>query len=274
MNWARILFIGVAAPLLSSAAHAEPALAAHRAVYDLGLLKSSGSKAPAQARGRIVLEFTGSVCEGYVQNFRQVTDLQPPDGDSKLSEMSSATFEGPKGENFRFKTQTRIESTVVESVDGRARKQEGGVEVSFEKSTKAPMSIAGPTLFPTEHLKRILSAARAGDKLLEARIFDGAGEGDKAFDTLTVIGEPAKTPATEKAAQDQGLRQMARWPVSVSYFEMGKRDGEPMYVLAFDLYENGVSRALRLDYGDFIIGGEMTALTFLKANPCPQDGAP
>jgi len=273
MSWMRILFIAAAMALLSPPAHAEVALAAHLAVYDLNLLKSSGPKAPTQARGRIVLEFTGSTCEGYVQNYRQITDLQPPEGDSKLSEMTSATFEGPNSESFRFMTQTRIESAIVENVDGWARKREGGVDVSFEKSKKAPVNIAAPTFFPTEHLRRILTAARAGDKMLEARVFDGAGDGDKAFDTLTVIGSPVKTPAPEKAAQDQSLGQMTRWPVAVSYFETNKRDSEPMYVLSFDLYENGVSRALRLDYGDFVIGGEMNALTFLKTTPCPPDGA-
>ena len=274
MGWARILLVVVAGLPLSTVTHAEVLLAAHRAVYDLGLLKSNGPKAPTQAHGRIVLEFTGSDCEGYVQNFRQITDLQPPEGDSKLSEMTSATFEGPKGETFRFKSQTRIGSSIVENVDGRARKRQGGVEISFEKSKKQPVSIAAPTLFPTEHLRGILAAARAGDTLLEARVFDGAGDGDKAFHTLTIIGSPVKTMAPEKAAQEQSLRDMTRWPVSSSYFETDKPDGEPLYVLSFDLYENGVSRALRLNYGDFVIGGEMVALNFLKTTPCRQIGAP
>lgn len=269
MCWARIFFIVAATASLMPAAHAEARLAAHRAVYDLGLVKSNGPKAPTQARGRIALEFTGSACEGYVQNYRQVIELTPPEGDSKLTDMTSATFEGPKSESFRFKTQTRIGSSVVEIADGRARKREGNVEVFFEKSKKAPVTIATPTLFPTEHIQAILAAARAGEKLFKARVFDGAGEGDEAFDTLTVIGAPATTPAPEKAAQEQALREITRWPVSVSYFEAGKPDGEPMYVLSFDLYENGVSRALRLDYGDFVIGGEMVALTVLKTTPCP-----
>ncbi len=274
MGWARILLVAVAGLPLSTVTHAEALLAAHRAVYDLGLLKSNGPKAPTQARGRIVLEFTGSDCEGYVQNFRQITDLQPPEGDSKLSEMTSATFEGPNSESFRFKSQTRIGSAIVENVDGRAQKRQGGVEISFEKSKRRPVSIAAPTLFPTEHLRQILAAARAGEKFLEARVFDGAGEGDKAFHTLTVIGAPVRVPAPEKAAQAQDLREMTRWPVSASYFESDKPDGEPLYVLSFDLYENGVSRALRLNYGDFVIGGEMVGLTFLKTTPCGQVGAP
>ena len=274
MVWARILFIVLVETLLSTSTHAEVLLAAHRAVYDLSLLKSSGLKAPTQAHGRIVLEFTGSACEGYVQNFRQITDLQPAEGDSRLSQMTSATFEGPNSESFRFKSQTRIGPTVVANVDGSARKRQDGVEISFEKSKKPPVNIAAPTLFPTEHLRRILAAARAGDKFLEARVFDGSADGDKPYETLTMIGAPVKDPAPEKAAQEQSLKETMRWPVSASYFETNKPDGEPLYVLSFDLYENGVSRALRLDYGDFAMSGELVALTFLKTTPCGKVGEP
>ena len=53
------------------------------------------------------------------------------------------------------------------------------------------------------------------------------------------------------------LNNIRRWPVAISYFELGKKDGQPIYVLSFDLYENGVSRALKLDYGDFVLRGDM-----------------
>ena len=200
----RAVLITCAALLFAQPVHAVVALAAHRAVYDLGLLKSSGAKAPIQAHGRIVLEFSGSACEGYVQNFRQITDMQPPEGASKLSDMTAATFEAGDGESFRFKTQTRIESAIVENVDGRARKREGGVEVSFEKSKKAPVNIAAPTFFPTEHLRRVLTAARAGDKMLEARVFDGAGDFASRCNLSMVDLEPVRS---EELAMENAYHQ-------------------------------------------------------------------
>ena len=38
--------------------------------------------------------------------------------------------------------------------------------------------------------------------------------------------------------------------------------------ISFELYENGISRALVLDYTDFTISGEMTSLDLKKAKPC------
>ena len=68
---------------------------------------------------------------------------------------------------------------------------------------------------------------------------------------------------------------MTRWPVTISYFEQqdeGKpRIGEqtPVYAIAFELYENGISRALMLDYSDFTLSGKLTSLELKKAKPCP-----
>ena len=39
-------------------------LVSHRAVYELTLLKSVGSKSPTAAQGRIAFDFTGSACDG------------------------------------------------------------------------------------------------------------------------------------------------------------------------------------------------------------------
>ena len=51
---------------------------------------------------------------------------------------------------------------------------------------------------------------------------------------------------------------------------MTEKSGEqtPVYAITFELYENGVSRALLLDYGDFVLTGEMTSLEMKDAKPC------
>ncbi len=66
---------------------------------------------------------------------------------------------------------------------------------------------------------------------------------------------------------------MPRWPVTISYFEK-KRDRKtteqtPTYAISFELYQNGISRALSLDYNDFIVIGKLTSLEMREAKPCP-----
>ena len=87
---------------------------------------------------------------------------------------------------------------------------------------------------------------------------------------IAVQPAPIESEAVEKAAHVPALQGMKRWPVAISYFEAGKKDDAPAYVLSFDLYENGISRALKLDYGDFVLAGEMTQLDILPSKTCAQ----
>jgi hypothetical protein len=246
-------------------------LASHRAVYELSLAKATGSKSPTAARGRIAFDFTGSACEGYVQNFRQVTELQPAEGPTHVSDMHSATFEDGQGKSFRFRIETTVDRKPGDNVDGSAqRADDGALSIDLKQPKRTKLDVGEDVVFPTEHLKRILAAARAGSKILEVKVFDGSESGEKIFDTTTIIGKPIQTQAVEKAAQVPALDGMKRWPVAISYFEQGKNDGAPAYVLSFDLYENGVSRALKLDYGDFVLAGEMTQLDILPTKTCSK----
>lgn len=248
-----------------------PQLQAHRVIYDLSLMGSTGSKAPASARGRIAFDFSGSSCDGYVQNFRQITELQPEEGPPRLSDMRSATFETGDGRDFRFKIETKLDNVKAEDIDGKAKKKTGAaLSVDLARPKRAKVDLAGVALFPTEHLRHILAAAVKGETILESKVFDGSGDGAKIFDTLSVIGKAATGAVGEKAAQIEPLKSMRRWPVAISYFEPGKKDEHPVYTLSFDIYENGISRALKLDYGDFALAGEMTELAILPAAACKK----
>ena len=44
----------------------------------------------------------------------------------------------------------------------------------------------------------------------------------------------------------------------------------PVYELAFLMFENGVSRKLYIDYGEFALQGELTEITFHEPSKCEQ----
>ena len=107
-------------------------------------------------------------------------------------------------------------------------------------------------------------------------VYDGSDNGEKIYDTLTVIGQPIapdEHKPTDAAAGQAALAGLTRWPVTISYFDraVAEKAGEqtPVYAITFELYENGISRALMLDYGDFVLSGEMTSLEMKDAKPCP-----
>src|SRR5947209_14779254 len=84
------LIAGQSATLAQGAAKSVN-LAPHVAIYDLTLKSSRGKRALESVRGRIVYDFSGSSCEGYALQFRQVTELDSGEGKVALSDLRTTT---------------------------------------------------------------------------------------------------------------------------------------------------------------------------------------
>src|SRR5882757_2063560 len=91
----------------AQAAAGAPFLA-HQALYELSLVKSRGSTSINSARGRILYNFSGSACEGYTSEFRQVSELDSGEGKTTLSDLRSTSWEDGAGKSYRFKIDTRM----------------------------------------------------------------------------------------------------------------------------------------------------------------------
>jgi len=266
---------GVAIGVVRPATAQEDAvrLASHRAIYDLKLADSRGRRSLSAVQGRIVYDFAGTTCEGYTLQFRQVTELDNGEGKVVVSDLRSTTWEEGEGKSYRFNFQNYLSQKLVDSVDGRAERRSEAIAVNLAKPGDKQFSLETAVVFPTEHIRRIVVAARAGKSVLEVPLYDGSESGEKLYSTLTVIGQPIppdQRKPDDAAAGQAALDGLKRWPVTISYFDRSKTGGEqtPVYAIKFELYENGLSRALVLDYGDFAISGTMTTLEMRDTKPC------
>ena len=249
-------------------------LASHRAVYELKLAQAHGNSSTVSARGRILYDFAGSACEGYKLEFRQVSELDNGEGKVSLSDLRSNTWEDADARNYHFKSENYMNDRLVDAVDGEAVRQPDNIAVALTKPKTAKLNLERSIVFPTEHVRRIIDAAHAGKSILEFPVYDGSEKGEKIYNTLTVIGRmipPNEKIPTDAAAGQRALAGLNRWPVTVSYFDRARATGEqtPVYAITFELYENGISRALLLDYNDFAIRGELKSLEIRDVKPCP-----
>lgn len=247
-------------------------LAPHRAVYDLKLADTRGKQSLEAARGRILYDFVGSPCEGYALQFRQVTALSPGEGKTVTSDLRSTNWEEGNGDSYRFTSENLLNGNPVDKTDGNAERRDGEVRVKLTKPEERTVDL-GHVVFPSDQLRRIIAAAREGKTLLEVPVYDGSDNGQKVYNTTAVIGRPLGEDQApdDAAAGQQALAGLKRWPVTVSYFDRAKADSDqtPAYSIGFELYENGVARALKLDYGDFVLAGKLSALDMKPAKACP-----
>jgi len=265
---------GIAADRADAAA--SGAFLPHQALYELSLLKSRGSNAINSARGRILYNFSGSACEGYTSEFRQVSELDSGEGKVTLSDLRSTSWEDGAGKSYRFKIDSRMNDTDTTPVDGVAERTGDHITVKLKQPEAKTFTLDGATVFPTEQIQRIVAAAREGKSVLELTVYDGSDNGEKVYNTLSVIGQPIPGDRTidspDPSTQNDIMKTMTRWPVTVSYYDRDTRANEgeqtPVYAMSFELYENGVSRALVLDYNDFVISGALGKFDIKDSKPC------
>lgn len=257
--------LAAAASALATSAFSAPTLAPHRAVYDLVLDKASDKSGITSLNGRMVYEFNGSTCDGYTTSYRFVTRINTADA-SRLNDQQTSTFEDGAGKMFSFVTKSFIDSNLDTELKGTATAEPSGLNVAIERPAAQSVKL-DKTQFPTQHLMELIDKAEKGETFYETNLFDGSEKGNKIMTTTVIVGKPAGIPETDPERKALGtLATDKSWPVDMAYFDLSKPgEEESQYRISFKLHENGVTRDLVMDYGEFSMKGQLVDLKLLPA---------
>jgi hypothetical protein len=247
-------------------------LATYRAIHDLILDPSKDAPDLSTMQGRLVTEFSGSACAGYTTTTRFVTAIEDGEGERQVTDSRSKTFESADG-RFDFDNKTYDDGEVSETAVGSAQRKPDGVTVKLTEPGKKTLTLAAEIVFPTAQIVKIIAKAREGKHFASFSAYDGLESGDTVQLTTTVIG-PGTTDVgdigKETAIIKAGYGGVLHWPVTISYFNEGKgADEAPIYAMSAILYENGIMRQLRLNYGKFTLIGTLVQLDVLPEKACP-----
>ena len=276
------LAVGLVASL-SAAAQAGVAsgrdaggLIAHRAVYDLSLDEAEGSGISALS-GRIVFESVGSACDGYAETLRFVTRSHDANGKAMITDLQSSTFELDGA--FDFIQRTLVNGKELEGIRGRAERSGAAAHVDLQRPSEKSVTIPVPILFPSEHMRKVIAAARRGEHFVQVDVFDGSENGETVSPVTTVIGamraEPGDLDEPDSLGADDGvavasIETRVAWPVVFSYFDAdtSMQETGPAYQMSGLLYDNGIMRKLHFDYGDYSINGRLAKIEFFEQAVC------
>ena len=59
--------------------------------------------------------------------------------------------------------------------------------------------------------------------------------------------------------------------MTISYFEAGLDSPNPLYSISFELYENGVSRQLVINYSEFSLRGDLASIEWQPETACTRN---
>jgi hypothetical protein len=248
----------------------------HRAVYNLNLVRTGASADVVSTKGRLAYEIEGSSCTGYKVNSRFVTRIVDREGTARTSDMRSSSVETVTPPTFSFRNEEYLNETRTSAVEGTAEASADGIVVHLEEPKASEITLPS-ALFPSAHTLLSIEAARNGDSVIEAPIYDGGESADKVYQTTIVIG-PAETGLPNATADElAALSRIADADTAttrhyvISYFDTGGAgEPTPRYVLTFEMLDSGISYAATFDYGDFVLSGTLSELELGEAPACEQ----
>ncbi len=273
---ATLAVIAASLPAASALAQGRIVLAPHKVTYDLELGEArdgQDGKRIAMADGRLAFDFGGDACSGYTLAMRQVTRVDDGEGNRRLSDMRMTSWEEGKGKTLRFNSTTYTNGQITQQSEGAAERAQDGFSIKLRRPTPTSSDFKDLPVFPNQHMIRMIEAARRGESIVEIKFFDGSDTGEKMYDTLAVIGREIASGSDlrlEAPARAAGLAGVRRWPVKLSYFEQGQGERTPEFIMSFDLFENGVSGSLKIDFGSFLLKGGMKTLEMGKDTECKE----
>lgn len=246
------------------------AIVAHRAAYKLSLDSSRDNSGVASARGVMLYEVMDA-CDGWATRQRFTLELTDQDGQTIDTGSDYSTYETKDGRRLRFSITQTTQGAVTSRISGEADiTPEGGVPgapgpgtVRYENPVASEAALPPGTMLPTMHTIRALAAARRGERILVAPLFDGTSA-DGAQDSTTVISALQPPQADHRFAP---LATLGSARMRVAFFDRTDTSGggasAPDYEVGLRYYENGVADSLKMDFGDFVIDGRMEELTIL-----------
>lgn len=241
-------------------------LAAHKASYRLAMHRTSMSSDVIAVRGRLEVRLEAS-CDGWkIEQFLGFS-LLGQEGELLEHVAHISSFESTEGREFIFATRAYEDRELTEELSGIARRlSRKRVRVNYSKPRRHSEALPADTLFPSQHVERILAAAHSGRRSLLNTVFDGSTE-DNPFEISTVFGRPR----VDRTSRFKALRRHTLWPVRLAYYKLGALAPAPDFEMGIQLYDHGIAGNMLYDYGDFSVDVLLETVQLLPMPSCVTD---
>jgi hypothetical protein len=252
--------------VMASARMVRAEIAPHRALYVMTLGSARNDSGVLDARGTMDYEW-GETCDGWTieQRYRlKMRYAETPDVDIVSS---FVTWESKDGLRYRFNQRQTRNGQLDQEIRGEARLDgpgKGGI-AEFSKPQSQTLKLEPGVLFPSAHTILLIDAARQAENFVSRLVFDGATD-ENAVQVSAAIG--LKVTPDPVAATRSPLLERPGWRVRLAFFPVDANAEKPDYELGMELLDNGVSRDMLIDYGDYSIHAKLDDIEPLSKPSC------
>jgi hypothetical protein len=238
----------------------------HHAVYSMSLGATHGDAGVTGAGGTMAYQW-GETCDGWTVEQRYRLKMAYAESSDVSISSNFVTWEAKDALKYRFNQKETRNGTDNDEIRGEAKLDgpgKGGT-VSFEKPEAKTLKLPAGTLFPSAHTIFLIDKAKAGENFMSTQIFDGATV-ENAVLVTAVIG--AKVEPDEESAKKSPLLNRPGWRVRLAFFPADQKAEKPDYELSMVLLDNGVSRDMVIDYGEYSIRAKLDDIEALPRPKC------
>ena len=216
----------------------------------------------ANADGAIFYEFR-ETCKSWRVRHKFKLRITRNDKPAAETLFDFTSTESKSGKRFTFSSVTSTNGKISGRKAGIATLKDIGGAGTVELRQPSPRRVTLPagTLFPTWHSLKVIRAGELKETTVWAKIFDGSDVAGRHNGINVIILGARPSPGQ---AERQPILRRPGWQMKVAYFEPVKTDGKPTYSLSMRFNDNGVTRSMVLDYGDFTMTGTLKAIEPLK----------
>lgn len=262
----RVGLTGAALIACWSVAAVGAEIAPHRALYTMELASAKTDSGVAAASGTMAYQW-GETCDGWTIEQRYKLTMGYSESDDVEILSNFVTWESKDGLHYRFNQHETRNGKAEDEIRGESTLEGTGKPGAavFEKPKPQTMNMPAGTLFPSAHTMLLINEAMSGTHFLSKQVFDGATVENSVL-VSAVIG-PKIAPDPE-AGKMSPLLQRPGWRMRLAFFPADAKVEKPDYELGMLLLDNGISRDMLIDYGDYAIKATLSTIEALPKPNC------
>ena len=256
----------IAALALAAGTAGAAEIAPHRALYTMSLGPTHGDGGVTAASGTMAYQW-GESCDGWTVEQRYRLKMGYAESPDVSISSNFVTWEAKDSVRYRFNQKESRSGGPDQEIRGEAKLEGAGKAgtVEFEKPETKKLKLPAGVLFPSAHTIYLIDRAQAGENFVSKQIFDGA-TAEGAVLVSAVIG--AKVEPDAEAAKKSALLNRPGWRVRLAFFPADQKAEKPDYELGMVLLDNGVSRDMVIDYGEYSIRAKLDDIEALPKPGC------
>ncbi len=247
------------------------AIVPHKALYNMELATIKGGSPITDIGGEMYYKWE-DVCDAWSTDHRFKIDYYYTDRPSITTTRHFVSWESKDGARLSFFADGYTGGIEDKDIRGQAKRyvDDTGAALFYAPSGLS-FDFDEEFTFPIQHALNVIDAAKKGESLYFATLFDGTDDEGPVQVNVVIDQNTPEMDERLKKALDSELIDSPSWNMRYAFFkdnEPQSKMGLPSYEMRLRMHENGVVSEMIVEYDKFSVRQNLLAVDALPKPEC------